>query len=91
MDVMCANLEFPSLKWKCQPSLPSAHVYCKMLWENKYKEDYDQICNKFFPSLYETLFGEEIPCLSPVGQAMVKELGDWYMSPIGMYIRIAGT
>ena len=62
-----------------------------MLWENKYKEEYDQICNKVFPTLYQTLFGEETPCLSPVGQAMVKELGDWYMTPIGVYIRIAGS
>ena len=60
-----------------------------MLWENKYKEDYDQICNKFSPSLYETLFGEEIPCLSPAGQALVKEPGDWYLTPTGVYIRIA--
>ena len=67
MDVIFANLEFPSLEWKWESSLPSVHVYCKMLWENKYKEDYDQICNKFFPNLYETLFGEETPCLSPVG------------------------
>ena len=72
MDVMCVNVEFPSLEWKWEPSLPSVHVYCKMLWENKYKEDYDQICNKFFLTLYETLFGEETPCLSPAGQAMVK-------------------
>jgi len=63
MDAMCASLEFPSLEWKWEPSLPSVHVYYKMLWENKYKEDYDQICNKFFPTLYETLFGEETPCL----------------------------
>ena len=48
-----------------------------MLWENKYKEDYDQIWNKLFPTLYETLFGEESPCLSPVGQEIVKEIGDW--------------
>ena len=74
MDVMCASLEFPSLEWKWEPSLPSVHVYCKMLWENKYKEDYDQIYNTLFPTLYETLFGEETPCLSLVGQAMVKEL-----------------
>ena len=80
MNVMCASLEFPSLRWKWEPSLPSVHVYCKMLWENKYKEDYDQICNKFFPTLYETLFGEETPCLSPTGQAMVKEIGVWYMT-----------
>ena len=26
MDVMCASLEFPSLKWKWEPSLPSVHV-----------------------------------------------------------------
>ena len=72
MDVMRASLEFPSLKWKWEPILPSVHVYCRMLWENKYKEDYDKICNKFFPTLYETLFGEETPCLSLVGKALVK-------------------
>ena len=27
MDVMCASLEFPSLEWKWEPSLPSIHVY----------------------------------------------------------------
>ena len=79
----------------CQPGIPitrvemgtefpSVHVYCRMLWENKYKEDYDQICNKFFPTLYETLFGEETPCLSLTRQAMVKEFGDWYMIPTGV-------
>jgi hypothetical protein len=40
--------------------------------------------------LYETLFGEETRCLSPAGEAMAKELGDWYMTPTEMYIRIAG-
>ena len=62
-----------------------------MLWENKYKEDYDQICNKVFPTLYQTLFSGETTCLSPTGQAMVKELKDWYMTPIGVYIGIAGN
>ena len=91
LDVMCASLEFPSLEWKWEPSLSSVHVYCKMLWENKYNEDYDQICKKFFPTLYETLFGEETPCLSSTRQTMVNELGDWYMTPTGVYIRIAGS
>ena len=31
VDVMCANLEFPLLKWKREPSFPSVHFYCKML------------------------------------------------------------
>ena len=60
-----------------------------MLWENKYKEDYDQVCNKVFPTLYQVLVGEETPCLSIEGQAIVKEIGDWYMTPFRVYIRIA--
>ena len=91
MDIMCANLEFPSLEWKWEPSFPSLHVYCKMLWENNYKEDYDQICNESFPTLYEALFEEETPCLSLDRQAIVKDLGDWYMTPAGVYIRILGS
>ena len=90
MDVMCANLEFPSLEWKWEPSLRSIHVYCKMLWENKYKEDYDQVCNKVFPTLYQVLFEEETPCLSTEGQAIIKVFRDWYMTPVRVYIRIAG-
>ena len=76
MVMMCAKIEFPSLEWKWKSSLPLIHVYCKMLWENKYKEDYDQLCNKVFPSLYQVLIGEETPCLSPRGQSIVKEYGD---------------
>ena len=89
MNMMCSNIKFLALKWKWESSLPSVHVYYKMLWENKYKEDYDQICNKLFPTLYQTLFGEETPCLSLIGQAMVKEFEDWYMTLSGVYIRIA--
>ena len=40
LDVMCVSGEYPSLGWKWNPSLSSIHVYYKMLWENKYKEDY---------------------------------------------------
>ena len=91
MGAMCANIDFPSLKWKWESSFPSIHVYCKMLWENKYKEDYDQICNKIFPTLYQILSCEEAPCLSPKGQAIVMEYADWYMTPIAVYIRIVGS
>ena len=49
------------------------------------------ICNKLFPTLYQVLFGEEAPCLSPEGQAIVKEYGDWYTTPIKVYIRISGS
>ena len=58
---------------------------------NKYKEDYELICNGLFSTLYQVLFGEEAPCLSPEGKKIVKEYGDWYMTPDGVYIRIGGT
>ena len=61
-----------------------------MLLEIKYMEDYEWICNKLFPTLYQVLFGEEAPCLSPKGQKIVKEYGDWYMTPIMFYIIILG-
>ena len=81
MNVMCASLEFPTLSWKWESSLPSIHVYCKMLWEKKYKEDYEMICKKLFLTLYQVLFGEEAPCLSPEGKEIVKEYGDcWLLS-----------
>ena len=91
LDVMCSSIEFPSLGWKWEPNILSVHVYCKMLWENKYKEDYELICNGLFSTLYQVFFGEEAPCLSPEGQKIVKEYGDWYMTPYGVYIRISSS
>ena len=91
LDVMCANIEFPSLGWKWESNLLSVHVYCKMLWENKYKEDYELICNGLFSTLYQVLFGEEAPCLSPEGKKIVKEYGDWYMTLDRVYIKIVGS
>ena len=62
-----------------------------MLCENKYKEDYELFCNELFATIYRILFGEEAPCLSPKGQKIVKEYGDWCMTPDGVYIRIKGS
>ena len=52
LDVMCASREYPSLGWKWKSDLSSIHVYCKMLWENKYKEDCELICNGLFATIY---------------------------------------
>ena len=84
LDVMCASWEYPSLGWKWKPYSLSIHVYCKMLWDNKYKEDYELICNGLFATIYQILFGEEAPCLSPEGHA--KEYEDWYMTLDGVHI-----
>ena len=91
LDVMCASREYPSLGWRWNSDLPSIDVYCKMLWENKYKEDYELICNELFSRIYQILFGEEAPCLSLEGQKLVREYGDWYMTPDGVYIKISNS
>jgi hypothetical protein len=59
-----------------------------MMWENKYKDDYELICNGLFSTIYEVLFGEEEPCLCPEGKNLEKEYGYWYMTLDGVYIRI---
>jgi hypothetical protein len=67
LDVMCVSKEYPSLGWRWDPNLPSIHVYCKMLWENKYKEYYEWICNELFSTLYRVILSEEAPSLSSEG------------------------
>ena len=88
-SVIHGSMEF--LGWKWESSLPSIHGYYKMLWETKYKEDYELICNGLFPTLYQVLFDEEAPCFSHEGQKIVKEYGDWYMTPDGVYIMIVSN
>ena len=39
-------------------------------------EDYELICNGLFSTLYQVLFGEEAPCISPEGQNIANEYGD---------------
>jgi hypothetical protein len=62
-----------------------------MLGENKYTKDYELICNGLFYTFYQVLFGDEALCLSPEGQKIVKEYGDWYMTPDGVYIIISSS
>ena len=89
MNVMCSSLEFPSLGWKWESILLSIHVYC--IWETKFKEDYELIFNGLFPTLYQVLFREEAPCLSLGGKKILKEYGDWYLTPDEVYIKISGS
>ena len=52
LDVMCASREYTSLGWKWTQNLPSIHVYFKILWKNRYKDDYERICNCLFAPIY---------------------------------------
>ena len=71
LDAMCSSTEYPCLCWKWNMSLSSIHVYWKMLWENKYKEDYEGICNGPFAPIYQIHFGKEAQCLSLEGHEIM--------------------
>ena len=45
----------------------------------------------YFPHCIKFIFNEEAPCLSPKGKNIVKEYGDWYMTPDKVYMRIASS
>ena len=61
-----------------------------MIWENKYKEDYERICNGLFAPIYQILFGWEAPCLSLEGQEIIQKYGEWYINLGGVYITMIG-
>ena len=62
-----------------------------MLQENKHKEYYERICNGLFSPIYQILFGEEAPSLSPEGKTIVQAHGDWYITSDRVYIRMSGS
>jgi hypothetical protein len=52
---------------------------------------YQTYVNGVVASLYQVLFDDEAPCLSPEGKKIVEEYGDWYMTPYKLYIGIVGS
>lgn len=88
MNVMRGSWEYLEMGWNWYPSQSSIHVYCKVIWENKYKEDYERICNGLFTHIHQVLFGEEVPCISSKVQTLVQKYGSWYMTPDGVYMRM---
>lgn len=91
LDVKCASREYLSLGWKWTSIILSIHIYRKILWENRYKEDYDKICDGLFAPIYQILFVNEAPYFFPKGWQIVQKCGDGYMTPDGDYIRMLGS
>ena len=77
---MCASNYFPDLRWSWDQSKGHVHVYCKILWEHKYKPKYTQICNYFISKLYSLLFEDQAPCITEQAQALIGSLGNWYFT-----------
>jgi hypothetical protein len=56
LDIMCVAHQYLKMGWAWQLTDPSIHIYCKVLWEHKYRTKYHKICEHFFAPLYEFIF-----------------------------------
>jgi hypothetical protein len=85
LDIMCVAHQYPKMGWAWQPTDPSIHIYCKVLWEHKHRTDYHNICNHFFPPLYEFIFCAPAPCMTKKALSIIKKNrrlvcnGTWYL------------
>lgn len=41
MDACCGHNHFQKMKWTWSPREAPIHVYCNILWESKYKRNYE--------------------------------------------------
>jgi hypothetical protein len=37
IDIMCMAHKYPNMGWEWKPVDASIHIYCKVLWEHKYR------------------------------------------------------
>jgi hypothetical protein len=91
LDIMCVSNRYPKMCWAWQPTNPSIHIYCKVLWEHRYRTEYDHICNHFFAPLYESIFCAPAPCMANKALSILQNIGDWYLLEHGTYIRVYGA
>lgn len=54
----------------------------------KYNYNYNEICNNFLSLLLCVITSEPTPCMSKCEMDGVSDIGDWYVSPLGVYLRI---
>jgi len=56
LDIMCVSHQYPIMGWTWKPSDPTIHTYYKVLWEHKYRTQYQKICEHLLAPLYESIF-----------------------------------
>jgi hypothetical protein len=71
LDMVCICHTYPQMGWAWQPSNPPIHIYCKVLWEHKYRTKYHKICDHFLAPLFHLIFDSPAPCMMDKAQAIV--------------------
>jgi hypothetical protein len=91
LDIMCIAHKYPNMGWSWFPVDVAIHIYCKVLWEHKYRTYYQRICEHFLAPLYEFIFCTSPPCMTDKAITVIRRIGDWYLMEHGTYIRIYGA
>jgi hypothetical protein len=79
MDVICATNVFLGVNLSGHISESPVHVYCQVLWENKYKRHYAMICDQFLAPLYQLIFCKECPRLTKEAMKLIRYIESWYL------------
>jgi hypothetical protein len=91
IDIMCVAHQYPNMGWAWKPTDTTIHIYCKVLWEHKYRTKYQKIYEHFLAPLYEFIFCTPTPCMTDKEIVVIKRIGDWYLMEHNTYIRVYGA
>lgn len=85
LDIVCANMTFPTMNWRWIIQEELVDIYYKILWEDPYIQEYAHICQYFPMPLYEA-----IPRMYEMARHVVLLFHDWFMDQDGTYLIIFG-
>jgi hypothetical protein len=88
---MCTTHKYRMMGWIWKLYDPTIHVYCKVIWENKFYTEYRMICKHFLAPLYEFIFCTAPPFMTYKSIVVIMRIGDWYLMEHDTYIRVYGA
>jgi hypothetical protein len=91
LDIMCIAHKYPNMRWIFLPTDVVIHIYCKVIWEHKYRTYYQRICEDFLAPLYKFSFFTSPHCMKDKAIEVIIRIGDWYLMEHDTYIRIYGA
>ena len=75
MDALCGAKHFLGMNWAYMKGNPLIHVYYLGLWETKYKNNFENICNKFISTLVSILSCEPTSYMFECAREVILGIG----------------
>jgi hypothetical protein len=91
MDAVCFMTSFPLMGWSWTPtSVEPIHIYHSILWEDKVKYFFYEICNWVVVLMHTAIYGYPPPRISNKIVTNLGDIVDWYVEENFSYIRVFG-